>query len=270
MLEIISTQAECPMYYVDVDSIVACRLVEKVKFCVLEIQEHFETYLEKKEHVIECLDGIKTRMKLTSIGGQVCQFAIEEQHIDLCKCLYKIHFQIVLLFESFSKLVTTVAIATKHNQVQDLWNEVKPLRLEILQGLQDAKNTHCPDQSSSNIESTTISRHDAEQTVVDLTDEKKWHALVQHIHVFRDMWPNDIFGTGSEDDLDVIMSLYCKHLCEKKSGVVIITERCHEPNEVCVRLMNANVHLSTIIRSLDRQSKHHHDRHDNAVRKTEC
>lgn len=52
-------------------------------------------------------------------------------------------------------------------------------------------------------------------------------------------------------------------------GVVIITKPEHQPADVCARLMNANFHLSTTLRSLDHRSRHH-DRLDSVMRKTEC
>ncbi|KAG1696979.1 Protein furry -like [Nymphon striatum] len=259
-----ATVLSTPQVFKLLFKIIKCRLVEKVKFCVLEIQEHFETFLERKANTIECLDSIKTSLRLLNVGERISQYKIEEQRVELCKCLYKIHFQIILLFESFSKLIMTVSMATSQNEIQDLWNEVVILREEITQGIQESNAS----TSFSFIESSANSRSAAEQTIIDLTIDKKYNDLVNHIHAFRETWPNSSFGSGEEEDIDVVLNLYCRHLCEKKSGVMIITKPENKPSDVCDRLMNANVHLCTTLRSVE-QILHHQERLDNVLRKTE-
>lgn len=44
---------DCPQVYVDFEAISACHLVEKLRYCVLELQEHLDTYAEKKDHTID-------------------------------------------------------------------------------------------------------------------------------------------------------------------------------------------------------------------------
>ena len=39
------------------------------------------------------------------------------QKVELCRCLYKLHFQLLQLFEGYSKLVNSLAQATKPPQV---------------------------------------------------------------------------------------------------------------------------------------------------------
>ena len=41
------------------------------------------------------------------------------------------------------------------------------------------------------------------------------------------MWSGDMFGSSEEDDLDVLLALFCKHLSEGKTG-----------REICNSLQN--------------------------------
>ena len=44
------------------------RLVERIRFNILEIQENFENFSDKKELSLECLDAVKAHQKLASLG----------------------------------------------------------------------------------------------------------------------------------------------------------------------------------------------------------
>ncbi|GFY64535.1 protein furry [Trichonephila inaurata madagascariensis] len=57
MLDILLNHFECPFIHIDPEIMVQ---LERHKFCVLEIQEHWETFLEKQEHTMECMDSMKS------------------------------------------------------------------------------------------------------------------------------------------------------------------------------------------------------------------
>ncbi|KAK2185614.1 hypothetical protein NP493_229g01006 [Ridgeia piscesae] len=48
LLELLTTEMECPLVFVDTEAMMACHLVEKHKFCLLEIHESYETYLMRR------------------------------------------------------------------------------------------------------------------------------------------------------------------------------------------------------------------------------
>jgi hypothetical protein len=69
------------------------QLLERHRLGVLEIQEHWETFNEKKEHLLECLDSIRKLIKLETLGEHIHSDSnIVNLRSDLCKCLYKMHF----------------------------------------------------------------------------------------------------------------------------------------------------------------------------------
>ena len=44
------------------------KLIERLKFTILEIQENLDNFTDKKDFALECLDAIKTHQKLVSLG----------------------------------------------------------------------------------------------------------------------------------------------------------------------------------------------------------
>lgn len=45
------------------------KLIERLKFTILEIQENLDNFTDKKDFALECLDAIKTHQKLVSLGN---------------------------------------------------------------------------------------------------------------------------------------------------------------------------------------------------------
>lgn len=47
---------------------------------------------------------------------------------------------------------------------------------------------------------------------------------------YRSLWPNDMFGQANEDDVIVLLNIYCTSLAEKRTGmytiVLIVNVHC--------------------------------------------
>lgn len=59
---------DCPHVWCDFNLLGDPRLTERIKFNVLEIQENFENYVDKKDTTMGCLEGLKAHAKLLSLG----------------------------------------------------------------------------------------------------------------------------------------------------------------------------------------------------------
>uniref|UniRef100_A0AAY4EI86 Furry homolog b (Drosophila) n=1 Tax=Denticeps clupeoides TaxID=299321 RepID=A0AAY4EI86_9TELE len=96
--QMLTTCSDCPTLYVDADTILSYGLLEKVKFSVLELQEYLDTYNNREEAAISWLQNCKATFPKCSDDGQ----------LELCQRLYKLHFQLLLLFQSYCKLIGQV------------------------------------------------------------------------------------------------------------------------------------------------------------------
>uniref|UniRef100_A0A672V9A5 FRY like transcription coactivator n=1 Tax=Strigops habroptila TaxID=2489341 RepID=A0A672V9A5_STRHB len=89
-LEVMMLCSECPTVFVDAETLLSCGLLETLKFSVLELQEHLDTYNVKREAA---------------------------EQLELCRRLYKLHFQLLLLFQAYCKLISQVKTIKKEAEV---------------------------------------------------------------------------------------------------------------------------------------------------------
>lgn len=116
--ELLSRRADPPHVWFTVDALQEPKFTDALRFGMLEIQQHLETFLDKKEQAAEFVGGIKTSAKLHLLadeeGGETnCSDII----LDLGRALYKLHFQLLLLLESAHKMVTSLHTIARMHQV---------------------------------------------------------------------------------------------------------------------------------------------------------
>lgn len=109
------------------------RLVESLRYSVLEIQEHLETFFDRKEHVMESLESIKSSVKFNLFadvealheGASTSESisadpGISEILIDLGRGLYKLMFQLLLLIEADHKIAIQVYQNLQRNETVNI------------------------------------------------------------------------------------------------------------------------------------------------------
>ncbi len=121
------------------DNIDGPRLVERVKFNILEIQENFENFVDKKEYSMECLEAVKAHEKLVSLGEDLAHYNVDTEQVDLCRCLYKQHFQLLLLLESFAKMLRFVRMSVTESEpeVKDMSADLANIRMQMLKACKE-------------------------------------------------------------------------------------------------------------------------------------
>ena len=126
--ELLTTKEEPPRIWYHQDYASTPRLVESLRYSVLEIQEHLETFFDKKDHLLESLESIKTSVKFNLFtddslpdGASYSETmsndpGISEILIDLGRGLYKLMFQLLLLIEADHKIAIQVFQNLKRNE----------------------------------------------------------------------------------------------------------------------------------------------------------
>merc|ERR1712121_625070 len=150
LLGVLPGVPECPHVWCDFNLLGDPRLTERIKFNVLEIQENFENYVDKKDTTLSCLEGLKAHAKLLSLGESLDSTAnnMESDQVELCRFLYKLHFQQLLLLESYTKLLQLLSGAAGSSGVVDMSDQVANVRSNLLTALAD---TLTPPSSPSHV-----------------------------------------------------------------------------------------------------------------------
>uniref|UniRef100_A0A8C3ERT4 FRY like transcription coactivator n=1 Tax=Corvus moneduloides TaxID=1196302 RepID=A0A8C3ERT4_CORMO len=108
-LEVMMLCSECPTVFVDAETLLSCGLLETLKFSVLELQEHLDTYNVKREAA--------EQVSLLYFETKILEPAHQENELELCRRLYKLHFQLLLLFQAYCKLISQVKTIKKEAEV---------------------------------------------------------------------------------------------------------------------------------------------------------
>ncbi|KAK6976868.1 protein furry, partial [Biomphalaria glabrata] len=241
VLELVHEQLECPFFYSESDSMLGTRLVDRHRFCVLEIQECFQIYSAKKDQAEQSLETLKSSIKQQSLGdGGSYIMAGEEQQLELCQKLYKLIFQLVLLFESYLKLLDVFQMVTASPQVSDVSSQVMSIRKELHISLQELDNGQA---SPFNVD--TISKQEGVIALAEYLQGGQYLKAIQILRCFRSSWPNDVFGMTTEDDVMTLLNIYCSSLAEKKQGLFALTRTSLELTPLYSQLMDINIKLSS-------------------------
>lgn len=66
-------------------------------------------------YVDQCLGLVQSTVKLQLMGETFPEATCDEQHYDLCRYLYRLHFQVLLFLENSAKLVNALQnVAAAH------------------------------------------------------------------------------------------------------------------------------------------------------------
>uniref|UniRef100_A0A8C5NAA8 Furry homolog, like n=1 Tax=Gouania willdenowi TaxID=441366 RepID=A0A8C5NAA8_GOUWI len=201
-LEVMTSRSQCPTVLLDAETLVSCGLLETLKFSVLELQEHLDTYNAKREAaelVMACRDVI---------------VSLSLQELELCRRLYKLHFQLLLLFQAYCKLISRVDTIKREAEVTEtlLYKYNKPGSAQSLP-LQQQNDTFF------------------------------LSVITPPSSTCRSLWPNDIFGNESDNAVQTLLHIYFRHQTLGQTGCLAVVGPCRDVSQASSRLMELNLQI---------------------------
>ncbi|XP_043206495.1 protein furry-like [Amphibalanus amphitrite] len=250
---------ELPHVYASGEMLAALGVLPKLRFTFLELQEHLEGYQQRREHLLRCLDVVRTTVPLSGSGD--APGPLDETYIELCRTVYKLHFQLLLLMEGFAKTLSFISVDAQG--VVDLTSEVTQLRyaLSRLQPPSDAES-----ESESESAARVTSRREAESLLLELLNGEQLEAAFALYRRHRNLFPPELSHEG--DDVSTVVDLFC-HLRAETQPVVSLsptTALC----TACSTLQEASMQLLAAVRQLETWQRQQRRRAESALRKTEC
>ncbi|KAG2457353.1 FRY protein, partial [Polypterus senegalus] len=247
--QMLASCSDCPTLFVDAETLLSYGLLEKMKFSVLELQEYLDTYNNRKEAAISWLKNCKATFPKGPVDGVItCQPGDSlEKQLELCQRLYKLHFQLLLLFQSYCKLIGQVhAISTvpellnMSRELSDLKNSLRAAAIHVANELPSSENPATePIFSSSEA---------AVQSVLECLRNSEFTAAVRYIRECRRLWPNDIFGSHAEDEVQTLLNIYFRHHTLGQTGTFALVGSKQDLSEICMKLMELNGEIRDMIR----------------------
>nr|XP_055052852.1 protein furry homolog isoform X2 [Misgurnus anguillicaudatus] len=248
--QMLTSCSECPTLFVDADTIVSYGLLEKMKFSVLELQEYLETYNNRKETVISWLRNCKANFPKCAGDGVITYqpAETEEKRLELCQRLYKLHFQLLLLFQSYCKLIGQVHTISCIPELQNMSRELNDLRSNLHAASVASQEPPAECRDSTADSSTYSSSEAAVQAILESLKNNEFSRAIHHIQECRKMWPRDIFGSSSENEIQTLLNIYFRHQTLGQTGTFALVGSTQDMSEICGRLTELNCEIREMIR----------------------
>ncbi|XP_011494859.1 PREDICTED: protein furry [Ceratosolen solmsi marchali] len=257
-IELLVSKSELPIVWFASPVFANQRLYEILRFGLLEIQEHLETFLDKKDHAYEYLETMKTVNKLNSLeeSNSHTVNSLEEMFLDLGRAHYKLHFQLLLLIEASNKMLCALTSAAKNSQesLQDMSAEIASMRQSLTRSLETAsiegdRGTQTPSPSQLPEVGNSSCGNEELTRVAELLKAGKWTSALEIVRVQRAQWINDPFH--DDDDVTIAVNIFCRHLGQNRTDIFVVTKSEDDMIETFSRLMESLFRVLASITSLE-------------------
>ncbi|XP_034722078.1 protein furry homolog isoform X4 [Etheostoma cragini] len=248
--QMLTSCSECPTLFIDADTIMSNGFLEKMKFSVLELHEYLDTYNNRREAALTWLHNCKATFP-RSAGGTVitCQPAEqEEKQLELCHRLYKLHFQLLLLFQSYCKLIELVHVISSIPELTNMSRELNELKSNLRAAAASVTNDEIAACESPCSEPTFSSSETAVQAILECLKNNEFPTAIRFMRECRTLWPNDIFGSHSEDEVQTLLNISFRHQTLGQTGTFALVGSKQDLTEISVELMELNGEIRDMIR----------------------
>ncbi|XP_061847883.1 protein furry homolog-like isoform X4 [Colius striatus] len=241
-LEVMMSCSECPTVFVDAETLMSCGLLETLKFSVLELQEHLDTYNVKREAAEQWLEDCKrTFGTCDGIHGT----NTDAQELELCRRLYKLHFQLLLLFQAYCKLISQVKTIKKEAEVINMSEELALLE-SCLKEAEAASDSGIEEIEIA--EASQASTETAIHSLIETLRNKEFVSAVAQVKAFRSIWPHDIFGSSEDDPVQTLLHIYFRHQTLGQTGSFAVVGSNQDMSEASSKLMELNLEIRESLR----------------------
>uniref|UniRef100_A0A8C4ID95 Furry homolog b (Drosophila) n=1 Tax=Dicentrarchus labrax TaxID=13489 RepID=A0A8C4ID95_DICLA len=237
--QMLTTCSDCPTIYIDADTIMSYGLLEKMKFSALELQEYLDTYTTREEAAVSWLRNCKdTFPRCPGDSVVTCQPGdSEEKQLELCQRLYKLHFQLLLLFQSYCSLIGQVhAISSV------------PELLNMSRELTDLKTSLQAAEVAAMVVPSFPTSEAAVQAILECLKNNEFTKAVRYIQECRRQWPSGVFGGSSESEVQTLLNVYFRHQTLGQTGTIALVGSRQDLSLICSKLLELNGEIRDMIR----------------------
>uniref|UniRef100_A0A0A1XLA6 Protein furry n=1 Tax=Zeugodacus cucurbitae TaxID=28588 RepID=A0A0A1XLA6_ZEUCU len=289
--DLLSSRADPPRVWCSDIQTTTPRLFETLRFNVLEVQEHLETFFDRKDQVLECLDAVKTSCKLslfneadvaassmelatnTNIGYMTFDPASSEVVLDLGRALYKLMFQLLLLIESNHKISSNVVNHFRINEnmhdISDLYalvrdalvRSVSESELESFEAASTStEGEHTPTPSPG----IPMTSEEFETTLQELIESQKWSVAITHVRQYKRISQmtasnpnltifsyNNLDSRLKFDEMSIILNAYAQSIMKDRTEAFIVSKSDSELFEVYAILSENLYHVSSALTTME-------------------
>ncbi|KAK9877860.1 hypothetical protein WA026_020090 [Henosepilachna vigintioctopunctata] len=247
MIDIINIRILVPnIIWFNHSALSSTKLMETLRYGMLEVQEHLETFCDKKQQVAMYCDAVKTTLKLEMLGGRKSEFRHDQYLMDLGKALFKLFFQLLLLVEAENKLVSLLYTTLTNAEFKDITSEIINIKNALVRASEDTEaDGGVP--SSSQASGELASGESFESSFVSLLDKGKWTQSIIYLKQHRSAIIKefeDILDT--DDDILMILNIYCRRKVMDTQNYFVITNQHTDLGDIFGRLFQVSAAVSDL------------------------
>uniref|UniRef100_A0A8D0DGI4 Furry homolog, like n=1 Tax=Sander lucioperca TaxID=283035 RepID=A0A8D0DGI4_SANLU len=175
--------------------------------------------------------------RLQRMGNQFLKKNSAE--LELCRRLYKLHFQLLLLFQAYCKLISRVDVIKREAEVTNMSEELTILEscLKEAETGNDAQEDVCMSDTSQTNTETAI------QSLVETLRARDFSSALTQVKIFRSLWPNDIFGNETDNAVQTLLHIYFRHQTLGQTGCLAVVGPSRDLSQASTRLMELNLQI---------------------------
>uniref|UniRef100_A0A8C2Z7U6 FRY microtubule binding protein n=1 Tax=Cyclopterus lumpus TaxID=8103 RepID=A0A8C2Z7U6_CYCLU len=234
--QMLTTCSDCPTIYIDADTIMSYGLLEKMKFSALELQEYLDTYNTREDSWLRnCKDTFPRCPGDSSVV--TCQPGdSEEKQLELCQRLYKLHFQLLLLFQSYCSLIGQVHAISSVPELLNMSRELTDLKTS----LQVAEAAVASDLEHKHLAHTRS--HAAVQAILECLKNHEFTKAVRYIQECSENF------LGSSSEVHTLLNVYFRHQTLGQTGTIALVGSRQDLSLICSKLLELNGEIRDMIR----------------------
>lgn len=100
-------ELDCPFVFVDPETLIKSKFLQKHKYGMLELSENFDTYLLHLDQASKAYDKIK----------RADESDLDDLRYSCAKHFYKVHFQLIQLYDGYIKFIQSFSTSSKASHV---------------------------------------------------------------------------------------------------------------------------------------------------------
>jgi hypothetical protein len=205
---------ECPLVYCNLEALESSHMIERHRFLLLELHECYGTYLMRKDQTLEALEQLKSMDKRE--GGAESPTAGLKQRQHLVGCVYRVHFQMLQIFDCYCKLVSAFSHAARSTRIMDLSTDITELRSELQRiSPRDAGDT-------APIRTEALCQSDVERLIIECINARRYSRAVQCVRHYGRIFHGEAALAHANGDVETILYLYCRHLADTRPGYLAV------------------------------------------------
>ncbi|KAH7643209.1 furry-like protein [Dermatophagoides farinae] len=212
LLDIISMQNDFPFIHMNERLFTMIdNLLKEQQFVIMGLHAHWETFNEKKDQLFGCILECKNfKMNNNNNNTESSSSSLDSTLISkLCQHLYRMHFQLYLLYECYLKFIDSIKSIHNYPMVINHSNEIGELKKNLIKYIgDDHHTTTTTDQQysfSSIVSSMTTISKENEAELRDLIQTKQYSSAIQFVKILKNMM---MISSGMEYNLgDIIRQL---------------------------------------------------------------